>query len=144
MNKRPANELSEAHSKLLIAAEKCCENAYAPYSKFRVGAALLAKSGKVYLGVNVENCSFGLTICAERMALGAAITAGEREFDAIAIATDTGAMPCGACRQMLAEFGNMQVLACRSSDGRVLATQLDQILPYSFRLTDDVAGSETC
>src|SRR5437867_4454794 len=82
------------------------EKAYAPYSKFAVGAALLSESGKVYCGCNVENISFGLTICAERSAAVAAIHAGCRKFSGIAIVADTEALlaPCGACRQFLAEF----------------------------------------
>ena len=92
---------------LLSEAIAARANAYAPYSQFPVGAALLARSGKVYRGVNVENASFGVTVCAERTALFTAIAAGERAFEAIAVVADTEGpvRPCGACRQALAEFG---------------------------------------
>ncbi len=136
LNKISLSELSDAHRELTVAAQRCCENAYAPYSKFHVGAALLAKSGDFFTGVNVENSSFGLTICAERIALGAAVTAGEREFDAIAIATPGGHMPCGACRQMLAEFGDMQILAIDSGSDLVKTTRLRELLPMAFEFGD--------
>ena len=109
-------------------------HAYSPYSEFAVGSALLAASGKIYRGANVENSSFGLTICAERIALGAAITAGEREFLAIAVVTPGGHHPCGACRQMLAEFGDMQVLAADADrEDAVNTMSLRELLPLGFR-----------
>ncbi len=89
---------------LFAAALAARLQAYAPYSKFLVGAALLSSSGRVFTGCNVENISFGLTNCAERVAIGNAVVAGERTFQAIAIASVGGVTPCGACRQVLAEF----------------------------------------
>src|SRR4051812_31272890 len=91
---------------LIIAAKEVRENAYAPYSNFRVGAALLGKSGKVFVGCNVENISFRLTICAEQAAIANALSAGEKEFQKIVVVADTThpVMPCGGCRQTLAEF----------------------------------------
>lgn len=89
---------------LLVRAQAVRERAYAPYSKYRVGAAVLAASGKIYTGCNVENASYGLTVCAERNAIFKAISEGEREFGAIAVVTANGGSPCGACRQVIYEF----------------------------------------
>jgi len=91
---------------LLDAAWKARDHAYAPYSKFAVGAALIADDGQIFTGCNVENLSFGLTICAERVAIGAAVAAGVRSFSGIAVVADTQVpvSPCGACRQVLVEF----------------------------------------
>jgi cytidine deaminase len=98
---------------LLAAARSARENAHAPYSNFRVGAALRAKSGQIYTGCNVENATYGLTVCAERVAIFKAISEGERGFDAIAVVTDTEQLtpPCGACRQIIWEFcGDVDII----------------------------------
>lgn len=110
-------------------------HAYAPYSRFPVGAALLTRSGRVYRGVNVENASFGVTVCAERTALFAAVAAGEREFDAIAIVADTvgPVRPCGACRQALAEFGVGVRVIMANTSGETDARTLEQLLPAGFQ-----------
>ena len=120
------------YSSLFDLALEACEHSYAPYSKFRVGAALLCEDGSVITGVNVENRSYGLTICAERNAIAAAITAGKKKFKALVIATpDAGypVSPCGACRQVISEFmppsapvvfGNSQNSYMTSSVGELL------------------------
>jgi cytidine deaminase len=116
---------------LLKVALDARSRAYAKYSGFAVGAALLTKSGKVFPGCNVENISFGLTMCAERVALGAALAAGEREFVAIAIAADSNLpiLPCGACRQVLAEFEpNLRIVASTISGSRE-TVHLGELLP---------------
>lgn len=110
-------------------------NAYAPYSQFPVGAALLARSGKVYRGVNVENASFGVTVCAERTALFAAVAAGERAFEALAVVADTEGpvRPCGACRQALAEFGTDLRIVMANVGGETDVRTLAVLLPAGFR-----------
>lgn len=114
---------------LVEAAWEAREMAYAPYSKFQVGAALLAKDGRIFLGCNVENISYGLTNCAERVAIGAAIAAGLREFVAVAVVADTGVpiSPCGACRQVLAEFGVPKILLVNRSE--CIEFTLAELLP---------------
>ena len=109
--------------------------AYAPYSKFPVGAALLAGNGKIYTGVNVENASFGLTICAERVALGKAVSDGARSFVAVAcVAADPNLSPCGACRQALAEFGPCAVICADARRPlRVRVEPLAELLPRAFQ-----------
>lgn len=121
-------------SELIEQAIQVREHAYAPYSHFRVGAALRAGSGRVYVGVNVENAAYPAGICAERSALVAAVTAGERAFDAIAIVTDTPepSSPCGVCRQMLAEFGVGLRVTLATVNGAVIETTLAELLPRAF------------
>ena len=107
--------------------------AYAPYSKYQVGAALLASSGKIYDGVNVENAAYPSTICAERTALVKAISEGERQFEALVVATENGGSPCGSCRQMLAEFGLDLTILIVNGEGKVLQeTSLKELLPQAF------------
>jgi cytidine deaminase len=122
--------------KLLASAKAAQRNAYAPYSKFRVGAALLTKSGKVYTGVNVENASYGLTICAERVAITKAVSEGHRKFQAIAVVAPSKALsPCGACRQVLAEFGEMVVICADARNPRRFRLHLlSELLPHAFKL----------
>lgn len=113
-------------------------NAYAPYSGFRVGACLKAASGKIYYGCNVESASFTPTCCAERTALFAAVAAGERAFEAIAVASDgtNPPWPCGVCRQALIEFSpGMDVLVAAESGGWEQA-KLSELLPHAFREFD--------
>ncbi len=119
---------------LIARAAEARGTAYVPYSHFPVGAALVGESGRLYTACNVENASYGLSICAERNAVAQAVAAGERRFRAIAIVTETGAAPCGACRQVLAEFNPAGDLAVALVDGagkRRLFTLAD-LLPHSF------------
>lgn len=119
---------------LIEAATAVRPNAYAPYSGFAVGAALRTRSGKVYVGVNVENASFPVGNCAERSALVAAVTQGDRDFDEIVVVTDAKepAAPCGNCRQMLAEFGlDLGVTVC-GRGGPAYRLRLGELLPHAF------------
>lgn len=120
-------------AELVRRAREVLEHAHAPYSEFRVGAALEAADGRVFVGCNVESASYGLTICAERMALGAAVAAGARRFARVAVATevDPPAAPCGACRQLLAEFGlDLEVIAAGPASER--RWTLEALLPDAF------------
>lgn len=118
---------------LLQQAASARKQAYCPYSGFAVGAALLAASGQVYTGVNVESASFGATICAERAALTAAVTAGEHVFTVLAVvAGDIPTPPCGICRQLLSEFGDMTVLYANADLSSVQKTTLSAMLPACF------------
>lgn len=108
------------------------EYAYAPYSNYRVGAALLTRSGQVFLGANVENASYSLTICAERVAVFNALSAGESEFEAIAVVTANGGGPCGACRQVLREFAPALPIYIADATGAFRHTTVAELLPDSF------------
>jgi cytidine deaminase len=112
------------------------ENAYAPYSNYRVGAALLGRSGRIYTGGNVENASYPLTICAERSAVVKAISEGESKFVAIAVATENGGAPCGACRQVLREFGKKIIVLIADTEGNYRETPVGDLLPDSFSRKD--------
>jgi len=119
-------------------AEKAAEGAYAPYSGYAVGAALLTIDGKVYTGANVENSSFGATICAERTAAVKAVTDGQRAFAALAVAapgTDGPAWPCGICRQFLFEFGGGIRIISGKDSASIEVYTLDELLPHGFRLS---------
>lgn len=123
---------------LLVHAAEARERAYAPYSKFRVGAALLSADGTIVIGCNVENASFPAGTCAERVALGAAVASGLRRFSAIAISSDASAPapPCGICRQALAEFGLDLVVvsagAAGTRDATAMRWTLSELLPHPF------------
>jgi cytidine deaminase len=123
---------------LLKAAEEAKNKAYVPYSKFRVGAALLTKEGKVYTGCNIENASFGATNCAERTAIFKAVSEGEKEFAAIAINTDAESLtfPCGICRQVMVEFAHDLKLIIGNPEGKYKVFTMDDILPNSFSPKD--------
>ena len=135
MKKKPAIDWAA----LAAAARAAAARAYAPYSKYRVGAALLADDGTVFAGYNVENASYGLTNCAERTALFKAVSEGRRAFRAIAIAGGTAkapALPCGACRQVLAEFcpPDLPVAVLPLRGGAPVVRALRDYLPHSFSL----------
>lgn len=124
---------------LVEKATEAKENAYVPYSGFRVGAALLTENGKVFTGCNVENASYGAAICAERTAVVKAVSNGETSIKAIAITSDSEdyTFPCGICRQVLAEFGNDETLViCSNKDGKYREYTLKDILPHAFTKKD--------
>ncbi|HMS15724.1 MAG TPA: cytidine deaminase [Planctomycetota bacterium] len=117
---------------LVDAARAARNHAHAPYSRYPVGAAVLTGSGHVFTGTNVENASFGLTVCAERSAIFAMVAAGERDPVAVAVVTTDGAAPCGACRQVLREFASdLQILIARPSGDPITRTLVD-LLPEPF------------
>ncbi|MBK7671838.1 MAG: cytidine deaminase [bacterium] len=129
--------MNERHRRLVEAACEQRLRSYSPYSRFRVGAALLGRSGTIYLGTNVENASFGLSICAERAAICRAIADGEQAFEAIAICADGSepTPPCGACRQVLLEFGGDLVVLMagnRGAAGPVNTSTAGELLPLAF------------
>ena len=125
----------EKRSALIQTALDVRVYAYAPYSHYRVGAALMTKKGNIYTGVNVENGAYPMTICAERTAVVKAVSEGEKEFIAIAVVTDDGGSPCGACRQVLSEFGlDIIVLIANEKGELIYEVTLAQLLPYAFSL----------
>jgi len=125
---------TDIRAAIVQAALNAQQQAYARYSQFRVGAALLAADGQIFTGCNVENASYGLTICAERAAVFAAIAAGQQRFELLAIATRGGAAPCGACRQVLFEFApNLPILLIDSDQpSRIAEFNLRDLLPGAF------------
>ena len=130
---QPGPLSAELEHELAARAAQARQWAYAPYSHYTVGAALLTASGRVYDGVNVENAAFGDTICAERTAAVKAVSEGEREFVAIAVASGNGGTPCGSCRQVLSEFGlDARVLIVDDAGAIVQRTRVRDLLPYAF------------
>jgi cytidine deaminase len=127
--------LDTQYNNLIQAASGARRQAYAPYSNFAVGAAVQCKSGNVFVGSNIENISYGLTICAERIAMGSAVAAGEREFVAIAVVADTTEpiVPCGACRQFLAEFAPNLIIVSATARGDQKVENLSHLLPEPKR-----------
>jgi len=117
---------------LIVLAKRARRKAYAPYSRFPVGAALLTESGKVYTGCNVENASSGLTICAERVAVFKAVSEGERDLQAIAVVTESGSSPCGTCRQVLSEFAEDMDVVIADTEGNARVYRLRDLLPRPF------------
>ena len=129
----------EVRQQLVEAATQARQWAYAPYSKYAVGAALLTESGKIYEGVNIENAAYPTTMCAERVAVFKAVSEGERNFAAIAVVTSNGGTPCGSCRQVLAEFGVDTLVIIADANGRVISEySVAELLPGAF-LPGDLA-----
>src|SRR5438132_2014007 len=141
MSERPAVSRAgprrrPALRELVAAAEKSRAMAHAPYSRLRIGAALLADDGRIFTGSNVENASYGLTVCAERVALWNAVSQGARQFVALAVAGPArrATAPCGACRQVLAEFSPDLAVRYRERGGRWVTRRLRALLPSAFSL----------
>ena len=127
----------DERSRLVEAAVAARPWAYAPYSNYPVGAALLTASGRVYEGVNVENAAYPAGMCAERVAVYKAISEGERDFEAIAVATANGGSPCGSCRQVMAEFGLDTVVLIANEQGEIVReATVAELLPGAFRPDD--------
>ncbi len=128
---------AETRQQLIQAALQARDWAYAPYSRYRVGAAILTESGRVYDGVNIENAVFPLTICAERVAAFKAVSEGERRFRAIAVVTANAGMPCGSCRQVLSEYGlDTQVIIADTSGVIAWEGAVRDLLPGAFTPDD--------
>lgn len=124
---------NEVRQKLTAKALEARKNAYVPYSHYQVGAALLTKSGKIYTGCNIENAAYPVTICGERTAMFKAVSEGDRDFDTIVIATRDGGSPCGACRQVMAEFAlDMDVICVDETGKPVIEMTVRELLPGAF------------
>ncbi len=126
------SELSSEWATLAEAALAARAHAYAPYSHFAVGAALRDEDGRIHTGCNIENASYGLTVCAERVAIWGAVADGTLAFKALAVASATGAMPCGACRQVMAEFAPDMPVLVVDGQGQAWMTSVGELLPSSF------------
>jgi cytidine deaminase len=124
--------LPVTQDELIASATAAREQAYAPYSNFKVGAALLGKSGRVYTGCNVENAAYGPSMCAERTAVFKAVSEGEREFEAIAVITENGVSPCGTCRQVMVEFAPDMTVVISDTQGNTRITTVRDLLPDGF------------
>ena len=130
--------MKEEYKKLISKAKKVRKKAYTPYSKFQVGAAVLCAGGKIFTGCNIENASFGLAVCAERVAIFKAISEGSTKFDAIAVICDTDkpCSPCGACRQVISEFGEDIPLIMANLKGDIKIKKIKELLPEAFGKND--------
>ena len=128
---------NEQRVQLIEKAQQARQRAYAPYSNYRVGAALLTSSGDVFSGANVENAAYPTSMCAERVAIFKAVSEGQRQFQAIAVVTENGGSPCGSCRQVLAEFGLETLVLIADAQGRVVQEMIvEELLPGAFRPAD--------
>ena len=136
--KEGENTVKEEYKRLIEEAEKARKRAYTPYSKFKVGAAVLCDDGKIFTGCNIENASFGLALCAERVAIFKAVSEGSTKFEAIAVIGDTDkpCSPCGACRQVISEFGEDIPLIMANLKGDVKIKNIKELLPEAFGKND--------
>lgn len=134
MQKELAADADKRVLELLQKAREACKNSYSPYSKFPVGAAVLTRDGRIFTGCNVENASYGNTICAERTAIVKAVSEGYREFAMIAVVCENvkDAWPCGACRQFISEFGGSISVVAEGKDGEVQHCLISELLPRMF------------
>jgi len=127
------NLANEERQSLINLAREARKFAYAPYSKYSVGAALRTKSGRIYTGANIENAAYPQTMCAERVAIFKAVSEGETEFEMIAVITDNGGSPCGGCRQVMAEFGLNTIVLFADGDGNIKNEMtVSDLLPEAF------------
>jgi len=118
---------------LIDLANTARQRAYAPYSKYHVGAALRTKTGRIYTGVNIENAAYPHTMCAERVAIFKAVSEGEKEFEVISVVTENGGSPCGGCRQVLAEFGLDTIVLIANGEGKLMKEMIvKELLPEAF------------
>lgn len=126
--------MKNTKDELVKAATEVRERAYAPYSNFKVGAAVRTKDGKIYTGCNVESASYGLTVCAERVAIWKAVSEGEKEFEQVAVVADTEELtpPCGVCRQIIWEFGGDIPITFANLKGRMETVKMSELLPRAF------------
>lgn len=128
---------NKTKDQLILSAIKASKNAYAPYSNYSVGAALLSESGEIFTGVNVENAAFPSSICAERVAITKAVSEGHQRFVLLAVVTKQGGMPCGACRQVISEFSSNLPIVVGDFEGNIVQeTTISSLLPYSFGAED--------
>lgn len=125
-------ETTVTPAELVHLARAARHNAYAPYSHYRVGAAVLTADGQVFTGCNVENAGFGLTVCAERVAVWSAVAAGHRKFTMLAVATSNGGAPCGACRQVLVEFAPDMMVLIADTERLCRQVTVRELLPHFF------------
>jgi len=125
-----------SEAELIAAAQAARARSYSPYSHYAVGAAVLTRSEQIFTGCNIENASYGATVCAERVAIWKAISEGERDFEAIAIVTINGGSPCGICRQVMAEFAPAMKVIIADTSGNMRVTTVKDLLPDRFAMED--------
>ena len=124
---------NQEKQEMIDLANTARQHAYAPYSKYQVGAALRTKTGRLFTGVNIENAAYPHTMCAERVAIFKAVSEGEKEFEVITVATENGGSPCGGCRQVLAEFGLDTIVLIANGEGKLLKElTVKDLLPEAF------------